>query len=58
MSTRKKGKKTFGLGEIKIKKGLVKNKIKKVNLANYRSGVRSNDNTPHKKNQYVSSRDF
>lgn len=48
MSTRKKVKKTFGVSEIKMKKGLAKTRIKKVNLANYKSGVRSNDNTPHK----------
>lgn len=56
MSTRKKVKKVFGAGEIKIKKGLAKTRIKKVNLSNYKNGVRSNDNTPYKKNQYGSSK--
>jgi hypothetical protein len=43
-----KPKKVFRARDIQIKRGLIKSKLKKINLGNHKQGVRSNDSTPNK----------
>lgn len=46
---RKKVKNVYKARDISIKKGLIKTKIKKVNIPSHKSGIKSNDNSPAKR---------